>query len=68
MDITSTVAGEDGKLASLPTPNRNGYTFNGWYTATSGGTRITLDTVFNADATVYAQWSELGSTGSESSL
>ena len=27
----------NGKLPSLPTPSRNGYTFNGWFTAPSSG-------------------------------
>jgi len=53
---TATVnAGE--KLASLPTPTRSGYTFNGWYTAATGGTAVTAaGSVFSADATIYAQW------------
>lgn len=53
---TTMTTNEDGKLAELPTPVRNSYTFIGWYTASSGGTRIALDTVFNQDTTVYAQW------------
>ena len=53
-----------GKLATLPTPTRSGsYTFKGWYTAASSGTKITTDTVFNADTTIYAQWNYTGSTG-----
>ena len=46
----------NGKLSSLPTPTRSGYRFKGWYTATNGGTQITLDTIFVNDATVYARW------------
>lgn len=43
---------------TLPTPTRNGYTFEGWYTARSGGSRVTADTVVNltADQTLYAHW------------
>lgn len=43
---------------SLPTPSRTGYTFNGWYTAQTGGTKITSSTKFTAAAnqTLYAQW------------
>ncbi|MDE6519610.1 MAG: InlB B-repeat-containing protein [Ruminococcus sp.] len=42
----------------LPTPTRSGYTFNGWYTAKTGGTKITSSTKFTAAAnqTLYAQW------------
>jgi uncharacterized protein (TIGR02145 family)/uncharacterized repeat protein (TIGR02543 family) len=55
---TSGTTGTDGKLAPLPTPTRTGYTFNGWYTATTGGTVVTTSTVFSATATIYAQWTE----------
>ncbi len=44
----------------LPLPVRTGYTFLGWYTARSGGTRVggAGDTINpSANATVYAQWS-----------
>ncbi|MCH5161202.1 MAG: InlB B-repeat-containing protein, partial [Clostridiales bacterium] len=34
---TSGTTGADGKLTSLPTPTRGGYTFAGWYTAAEGG-------------------------------
>jgi len=42
----------------LPTPTRNGYTFNGWFTEESGGTQITSDTTVSITAaqTLYAQW------------
>ena len=46
----------EGKLTSLPTPTRSRYSFKGWYTAASGGTKITTDTVFSENITVYAQW------------
>ena len=48
--------GADGKLSSLPVPTRSGHRFDGWFTAASGGTQITRDTVFTADATVHAHW------------
>lgn len=43
---------------TLPTPTRANYTFNGWYTAASGGTQITADTTVSAlvNQTLYAQW------------
>lgn len=55
---TATV-NEEGKLASLPTPTYSGagtFTFDGWYTAKVGGTKVTADTVFTEDTTIYAQW------------
>jgi uncharacterized protein (TIGR02145 family)/uncharacterized repeat protein (TIGR02543 family) len=45
-----------GKLQDLPTPEREGYAFKGWYTAESGGTEVTTSTAFNNEATIYAQW------------
>ena len=45
-----------GKLSSLPTPVRSGYTFNGWYTQVNGGTKVTVDTTYKTDTTIYAQW------------
>ena len=44
---------------TLPAPNRNGYVFDGWHTAPSGGTRVggAGDSfVVKADVTLYAQW------------
>ena len=46
----------NGKLSGLPEPVRSGYVFKGWYTAKTGGTKVTTNTVFTADATIYAQW------------
>ena len=57
---TSVTTGADGKLASLPTPTRSSYSFNGWYTEKNGGTKVTTDTVFHAKTTVYAHWTYIG--------
>lgn len=42
----------------FPVPLREGYTFQGWYTAASGGTRIYPETIYSlaADSTIYAHW------------
>ena len=42
----------------LPTPTRIGWTFKGWYTATSGGTQITSSSTvsLSAEQTLYARW------------
>ena len=43
---------------TLPTPTRDYYTFNGWYTATNGGTKVTSSTTMGAgNVDLYAQWS-----------
>ncbi|GBU27635.1 hypothetical protein R84B8_01170 [Treponema sp. R8-4-B8] len=53
---TSGTTGTNGSLATLPTPTRSGYTFNGWFTSTSGGTQVTTSTVFSQNSTIYARW------------
>ena len=47
---------KDGKLAELPDAVRDGYTFEGWFTAAEGGVAVTADTVFDKDITVFAHW------------
>ena len=55
----------DQKLPSLPSASRSGsYSFDGWFTEESGGTKITTDTEFPADTTVYAHWTYTGGGGS----
>ncbi len=42
---------------TLPTPSRSGYTFNGWFTAASGGSQVSSGTKMGAsNVTIYAQW------------
>ena len=54
----------DQKLTSLPSASRSGsYSFDGWYTKKSGGTKITTDTVFSANTIVYAHWTYIGGGG-----
>lgn len=45
---------------SLPTPTRDYYTFDGWYTAKAGGNKITESSVFNSaeNVTLYAHWTK----------
>lgn len=52
--ITKTYGSE---LGTLPTCSRTGYTFLGWYTASSGGSKISTTTKLTANVTYYAQWS-----------
>lgn len=51
----------NGKLyGTLPTAKRKGYTFKGWYTKKSGGTKVTDKTLVNlkGNQTLYARWSK----------
>ena len=56
----STPTGINGKLSSLPAPERAGYSFDGWYTKADGGEKITVDTVFTEDTEIYAHWTAIG--------
>lgn len=48
----------DSTYGELPTPLREGYTFDGWYTLSSGGSKITASTkVTNTNEhTLFAHW------------
>src|SRR5664280_607306 len=53
--ITGIVSG--ATVVTLPTaPTLAGSTFNGWFTAVTGGDAFTATTAVTADITVYAQW------------
>lgn len=56
---TSTAVTIGKKYGPLPTPNRYGYDFDGWYTEPTGGTKITSDTTVTTtkDHILYAHWS-----------
>ena len=46
------------QYGSLPTATRTGHTFQGWYTAKSGGTKVSPSTTMGAaNTTLYAHWS-----------
>ena len=46
------------KYGPLPTPNRTGYSFDGWYTKEIGGTKVTETTTVgtNPPTKLYAHW------------
>ncbi|MGN1139325.1 MAG: InlB B-repeat-containing protein [Ruminococcus sp.] len=50
----------DNTYGTLPTPTKAGYTFDGWYTGATDGTKISVsDKVTTAsDHTLYAHWKE----------
>jgi uncharacterized repeat protein (TIGR02543 family) len=45
-------------IGTLPVPTRAGYTFLGWYTLSSGGTKVTGTTVVTKNTTYYAHWQQ----------
>jgi uncharacterized repeat protein (TIGR02543 family) len=48
----------DSVYGALPEPTRTGYSFDGWFTLSSGGTEVTALTILTtaSDHTLYAQW------------
>lgn len=60
--IASTTA--SGRLSTLPTPTMFGYQFEGWYTDELEGDKVTVNTEFSADTTIYARWIPLSSSDS----
>ena len=41
---------------TLPTPTKTGYTFDGWYTESTGGNKVATPYKPTKDETVYARW------------
>ncbi len=55
-------------IGTLPKVQRKGYTLKGWYTAKSGGTKISASTRILKSQTLYAQWSKVRKPGKVTSL
>ncbi len=51
------LAGE--AIGNLPETTREGYEFLGWFTAQTGGTKVTEETVVNSSMDLYARWREI---------
>ena len=48
------------KLGTLPTVEREGWNFEGWYTEAEGGTKITENTTMpSGNVTYYAHWTDI---------
>ena len=49
--------GANSPIGDLPVlEERHGYTFNGWYTSKTGGTKIDNTYIVTQPGTIYAQW------------
>ena len=55
-NVESILKYENEPLGTLPTTTKNYHSFTGWYTASTGGTKITSTTRVTKDVTYYAQW------------
>lgn len=63
-DFSYASVGNSPVCSTLPTPTRQGYAFEGWYTGKNGtGTNITPSSIFTSSAnqTLYAKWRQLDS-------
>ncbi len=61
--ITQVVAAAYNAPFSVTTPSYSGYTFDGWYTTATGGTKVTLPKLMPAeDRVLYAHWTANNNT------
>ena len=56
IEETTRVLSENEKIGTLPSVERDGFTFSGWYTDVTDGELVTEDTIFTGDKTLYARW------------
>jgi len=63
--LFETVNIESGEALTLPNniPNKAEHTFDGWYTAQTGGQKAPEGDPVTGDATYYAQWTKSNQTG-----
>ena len=54
------------KYGELPEVSRAGYFFDGWFTAETGGSRVSASSTVNGDVTLYAHW--IRNTGGEADV
>ena len=59
--MLSKMGGVGETLGDLPTPVRDGYTFDGWYTSATGGSRVDSNYVVSSSMCVYAHWEKISS-------
>ena len=59
VDTSTATFTVDGAALTLRTPTRTGYTFNGWYTAMSGGTKAPSSYSPMESIKLFAQWTLL---------
>ena len=64
-EAVASMSGPDGSSITLPSDTYTGYSFDGWFTAASGGTLVgaagSSYTIPSGGATLYAQWTANGS-------
>jgi len=67
--VYKTVTVKRGETVEIPVnPTRDGYTFEGWYTAENNGEKFDFDTIITEDITLYAKWREKSSPTTNSQI
>lgn len=62
--VYKTITVEEGQtLADLLDPTRSDYKFNGWYTASKGGSKFDIDQPITSNTTLYARWENTNTSG-----
>ena len=62
---SSKIVTYDSQYGTLPTPERSGYVFTGWYTKPEGGSKITSSSLAKFDInnpSIYAHWTKIQTT------
>jgi hypothetical protein len=59
VDIVEGDGLQSRQLATKPAQKYRGYAFDKWTSTAAGGTDITVDTTFDVDTVIYAQWTAL---------
>ena len=50
---------DSSDVITLPKAKRNGYTFDGWYTAKTKGTKVSVNTKVTRNLNLYAHWTKV---------
>lgn len=59
VEITNKELASGTQYGTLPVPERSGYTFDGWFTKTEGGSRVSETTKMDdSDVIIYAHWTQ----------
>ena len=54
--LSSVLVPKNAAVGGLPTPSKTDYTMSAWYTAKTGGTKVTAKTKFAKNAKLFARW------------
>ena len=61
-NIASQTIEKGAKLSNVPTPTKDGFEFDGWYTDSNLTTAFNIQNAINEDTTLYAKWNAIDPT------